>query len=307
MKLLTILIFIFTLNFLFAQNEIKKITEITNHNDGEFYYPKFSGDDTKIFFTTSNFQGIYYYDLNDRIIKTVTDEIGSGYEYSLSQDNKIIYYRVDNYIDGRKYSSIKSKSLTDLQTEILISDKRDLSTPKVLQNGEVAYNLQNKLEISSSKNIKNVLSQNDVLVFIEDSKIALYENGVKKILAPKGAGNYIWPSVSPNKTKLLFTLAGKGTYVSDLNGNIISELGYANAPQWSQDSKWIIYMVDKDNGEYVTSSDVFIIPVDGKTNIQLTNTSDVFEMYPQINKAGKKFVCNTYDGQILLFELTRDF
>ncbi len=307
MRLLTVSLIFFSLNIVFAQTSVKKITAITNLNEGKYYYPKFSNDDSKIFFTTENYKGIYYYDVSEKQIKTVSEDIGAGYEYSLTPDDKTIYFRVDNYINGKKYSSLKSKDLSNLEEKTIVNDQRELSSPKVLEDGKVAYNLNNQLKSeSTSEDLKNILSKNDALVFIENSKIALYIDGQKRILTPAGDGNYIWPSISPDKSKLLFTLAGKGTFISDLNGNIISQLGYADAPQWSSDSKWIVYMVDKDNGDYVTSSDIFITSVDAATKLQLTNTPDEFEMYPEINRTGNKIVCNTYDGKILLIELSNE-
>ncbi len=176
-----------------------------------------------------------------------------------------------------------------------------------MENGDAAFSVNENLETASGQNLKNILSQNDVLVFIESSKIAIYQNGEKKILTPAGEGNYIWPSVSPDKSKLLFTLAGKGTFVSDLNGNIISQIGYANAPKWSADSKWIVYMVDKDDGLRVTSSELYVVSADGNTKIQLTKTQEILEMYPEFDSTGGQVVCNTYDGKILLLKLSAEF
>ena len=307
MKLFIVALILSSINILFAQTSIKNITEITNLNEGKYYYPKFSNDDSKIFFTTENYKGIYYYDLSNKQIKIVNEDIGAGYEYSLTPDDKTIYFRVDNYINGRKYTSIKSKDLSSLEEKTIVNDKRELSSPKVLDNGNIAFNLNDQLKSETADDdLKNILSKNDALVFIENSKIALYINGQKRILTPAGNGNYIWPSISPDKSKLLFTLAGKGTFISDLEGNIISKIGYADAPKWSTDSKWILYMVDKDNGDYVTSSDIFVYSVDSGTKLQLTNTSNEFEMYPEFNKTGNKIVCNTYDGKILLIELSNE-
>ena len=307
MKWLTFVFFFFSVNLLFAQISVKSVKEITTKNDGEYFYPQFSNDGSKIFFTSVNYTGIYYYDFNQNKIKTVTKETGAGYEYSLTSDDSIVYYRTDNYIDGKKYSSIKAVNLRNLEQRLIINNQRNLSTPKVLADGNVAYDLDTTLESNlSEKNLKKSLSQNDLLVFIENSKIALYNNGNKIILTPAGEGNYIWPSVSPDQSMLLFTLAGKGTFISDLDGNIISKIGNANAPKWSSDSKWIIYMVDKDNGEYVTSSDIFISSVDGNTKLQITDTKDKIEMYPQFNALNNKIVCNTYNGRILLIELNKE-
>ena len=307
MKWLILIIASLSVNILFAQVSVKSTNEITTLADGEYYYPRFSNDGSKIFFTTVNYIGIYYFDTAQNKINVVTEDVGAGYEYSITPDNKVIYYRSDNYVDGRKYSSIKAIDLSSLEQRIIINPTRNLSSPKVLINGDVAFDHNTNLESKpADENLKNTLSQNDCLVFIENSKIALYINGEKRILTPLGEGNYIWPSISPDKSKLLFTLAGKGTFISDLEGKIISQIGYANAPKWSSDSKWIIYMDDKDNGENVTSSDIYISSLDSKTKIKITDTSDKIEMYPEINQAGNKIVCNTYDGQILLIELNKE-
>ena len=111
MRLLITVVIFLGFNFIYAQTSVKNVTEITNLNEGKYYHPNFSNDDSKIFFTTENYKGIYYYDVSEKQIKTVSEDIGAGYEYSLTPDDKTIYYRVDNYINGKKYSSIKSKDL----------------------------------------------------------------------------------------------------------------------------------------------------------------------------------------------------
>jgi Tol biopolymer transport system component len=123
------------------------------------------------------------------------------------------------------------------------------------------------------------------------------------ILAPLGEGNYIWPSVSPDGTKLLFTRAGKGTYFYDLQGNILANLGHANAPQWSPDGKWILFMKDYDNGTDVKSSDIFAYNLLNSQTTQLSDTKDIHEMYPQWSSDGQKVIFNSADGKIFLMEL----
>jgi Tol biopolymer transport system component len=278
---------------------------ITNKNEGEFYYPKFSPDGSKIFFTHANYKGIYYTDPKESKIIQLSDENGSGYEFNLAQNN-VVYYRTDRFINGRKYSSIKSFDLISKNIQIIAANLRFLSTPKILNNYIIAYTVNSRIRKFIPKNYKNKVKVSSIekpYVEIEKGKIALTEAGVKKILTPAGKGNYIWPSVSPDFSKLLFTVAGKGTYVSDLNGNILADLGYANYPRWSPDGKWVSYMVDKDNGLTVTSSDIYIVSADGGKKFQITNTEKVFEMYPDWAPSGDQLVLNTYDGKIVLIKL----
>lgn len=278
---------------------------VTSKNEGEFYYPKFSPDGSKIFFTHANYKGIYYLSLENNTLVKLNNEDGAGYEFNVSQNN-IVYYRTDHYVNGRKYSSLKSMDVNTKAVQLIASDKRFLSTPKSLNNNIIAYTINNRIQRFIPKSVNNKVEVSSIekpYVEIEKSKLALIESGTKKIITPVGKGNYIWPSISPDNSKLLFTVAGKGTYVSDLNGNILADLGYANYPKWSPDGRWISYMVDKDNGLSVTSSDIFIVSSDGEKKFQITDTEDVFEMYPDWSPKGDQLVLNSYDGKIILIKL----
>lgn len=307
MKFFLLLFFSLAPSFLPAQSILlKEIIHLTNPGDGEYYYPKFSNDGTKIFFTKDNYKGIYSYDLEKKSLKMLNDESGAGYEFDVNSSGNLVYYRSDRYINGRKYSTLKSLNTASGVIQKIVTDKRDLSTPRYIGNNKIVYSVKDKITVVAGNNTlkKSVITSADKpFVLIEKSGIALYTAGKKKLLSPMGRGNYIWPSVSPDNTKLLFTCAGKGTFVSDLNGNIISKIGYANYPQWSPDGKWISYMVDKDNGYSVISSDVYISSWDGKKTFKITDTPDIYEMYPEWSPEGNRIAVNTYDGKILILVL----
>ena len=59
---------------------------ITSKSDGHFQHPEFSSDSKKIYFTSSNYNGIYAFDLVKDQYYTITTEIGSGYHFALSDD-----------------------------------------------------------------------------------------------------------------------------------------------------------------------------------------------------------------------------
>jgi Tol biopolymer transport system component len=138
----------------------------------------------------------------------------------------------------------------------------------------------------------------DPVVYIEDQKIAIILDNQKKLLTPLGEGNYIWPSLSPDKTRLLFTFAGRGTFVADLAGNVLAELGIARAPEWSPDGNWVVCMVDVDDGHVITASDIWVVSADGKRRIQLTETEDLIEMHPAWSPSMDKIAFDTVDGRI---------
>lgn len=288
--------------------KVNKINQITSLTQGEFYYPKFSPDNSKLYFTSANYDGIKYFDFNTGKIENVTDAAGAGYSFVISSDSKEIIYRTYTMDRIRKIYTLVELDLTTKETRTLDAEKPSMYPPQLTGTDKVSYTINNQVSNVEFKNSKNALSKSvqSPVVIIDNSKIVLLNNGEKKVLAPLGEGNYIWPSHSPDGTKLLFTLAGRGTYVSDLAGKVTAELGYANAPQWSPDGKWIIYMVDKDNGERVTSSDIYVSSTDGKKKIQITDTKDLFEMYPVWSADGKKAAFNSEDGKVFIADLNID-
>jgi Tol biopolymer transport system component len=292
-----------------AQNiSVVKVEQITTKSQGEFYYPQFSFDGSKIFFTSESYKGLWYYDAAAKAIVNLNNLHGAGYQPVISKDGNKVMFRVDDYSEGIKKSAmvlqdVNSKSLVTIEEKT-----RGLSAPIHRIDDKVVYTKADEVNAvlinSAAKLNKNEIT--DMFAYVDNSNIVLAANGSKKILSPLGKGNYIWSSVSPDKTKLLFTLAGKGTFISDLNGTILYEIGYANAPVWSPDGKWILYMVDKDDGTNFISSDIFISSADDNKKFQLTNEPDRINMYPLWSSKGDKVVFNSAEGEIILLELKID-
>jgi Tol biopolymer transport system component len=208
----------------------------------------------------------------------------------------------------KKYYSVFEQNIATKEIKTLETDKGGLYPPQLTNSEQIACADEKGLNNYNLESGKSELqkSVSKPIVIIDNQKIVLFVNGEKKILAPLGEGNYIWPSVSPDNQKLVFTFAGRGTYVSDLDGNVISNLGKADAPQWSPDSKRIMYMADIDDGHKVINSEIYVIDADGTNKVQITNTVDIHEMYPVWSPDGKKAAFNSYDGKIYLAELNID-
>ena len=136
-----------------------------------------------------------------------------------------------------------------------------------------------------------------------NSNLVLYEDGNTVTLNLSEESRYLWASLSPDQSKILFTKAGEGTFISDLQGNILLELGNANAPHWSPDGNWIVYMDDKDNGYYYTASEIFVVSADGSKKYQITDTDHEIEMYPQWAPDMNGLIFHTITGIIKIAHL----
>ena len=116
-----------------------------------------------------------------------------------------------------------------------------------------------------------VLSTKNFLMYIT-------QGGKTTMLAPKGQGyRYIWASLSPDASKVLFCCSGNGAYVCNLDGSGLVSLGNYRAPKWMSNNM-VVAMDCRDNGEVFTSSEIVVLDLNG--NKQVVTGNDVIAMYP---------------------------
>ncbi|HEX2868217.1 MAG TPA: hypothetical protein VHO03_14325 [Ignavibacteriales bacterium] len=300
-------------SFLQAQKlSVLETVKVTDPSQGEFYFPKMSPDGSKLFFTSAGYKGLWYYDMQTKKIVPFTEEPGAGYEYQFSGDSKSVYYRVNNFDKNglRLSQSMIQKNIAAKKRQVLETSS-ELSAPRMLMGSKLAYTSNNKIVLKETaaalrkSNTQKALS--DAAVYIEDQKLVLYSNGSKKTMTPLGEGSYIWPSLSPDGTRILCTEVRKGTFISDLDGNVLVNLGSEMAsPKWSPDGKWITYMVERDNGVEYTASDIYAVSSDGRQKIQLTATDGTLEMYPEWGPDGKSILFHSDKGAIYLMKLKNE-
>lgn len=291
-----LLIMLMLITSLMAQ-EINVIENkaVTKYSDGEFFYPTVKND--IILFSTPNYSGLWMVESNGSIHK-LTDENGAGLNPIINKSTDKIYYIEDKFISGRKVSNLVSVDIASKKKVIINENLKEL---KLIQNkNELGfiqssacddYKYSDYKELNANESIKTI-------VLIEYSDLVLLANGVRKVLRPLGKQNYIWPSVSPDGNRILFTCAGKGTYITDLNGKVLVDLGYANYPTWSPNGQWILYMNDKDDGIKLISSDIGIKKADGSKTFLLTSTKDKHEIYPSWGNDETELVYNTDEGVV---------
>ena len=94
---------------------------------------------------------------------------------------------------------------------------------------------------------------------------------------------YIWAELSPNGKMLLFSTSDQGVFIVNLKGKILYKLGkIARATNW-WNNRYIVGMVDEDNGDNFTKSDLVMIDI--KTGRQMSiETKEDIALYPCANK-----------------------
>lgn len=266
---------------------VSVVQRITVEKKVPAFYPVFNSDGSELLYTSENYKGLYLYKLNNKTSLMITDAEGAGYSPDFSQNNDKIYYRS---VERENMHRQNTLMCYDRQ---LLQSKNCMNSPVRLQS-----------ELNKVRMGLEFKGKESINAYTEKLQLIVERNGDRKVLEPLSKGSrYLWGSLSPDKTKILFTATGKGTYICDLNGKILSEIGYLNAPVWYDDHK-IVGMADKDNGDYITESSVVMVSADGKQRQVLSLFTEI-AMYPTANWKSGKIAYNTLEGEIIVLELKK--
>ncbi len=292
----------FALQTMVAQPRLTRTEVIPVETSRRWTQPRFAPDGASIYFTASDFSGIWKHTLADRKTVAIVVEPGAGGAFTIAPDGRSIVYRRTSYPAGsrERVQEIVHRDLS-AKTSTILATGRSLSAP-AFADGKPTF-----IENGKQKNLSlRRSSANITILGIEETKIALNRNGVKLLLDPLGKGRYIWPALSPNKDRIVAYQMEEGTFVCDLEGNVLARLGKRNAPSWTRDGRWLVYMNDQDDGQRILASDLMMVTPDNSAAFPLTNTPNVGEMYPNCSPTENKIVCNTLDGRILLLTYAED-
>src|SRR3990172_5082578 len=297
MKLIrhVLILIVLLTSFLISQPKVVSLEELPLGMNQPWQNARFSPSGNALYYTAAGFRGIWKYSLQDNTVEQITDEPGAGYGFSVSADESKITYKTTRTLPSRRreYTIV----LQDLNTRSVsvVDSGRRLSAPTFAGQGirytKGARSEQYKLEMAES---------NVQILATDDANIALLKGSERVILDPLGTGRYIWPSLSPDRRLLVANQMEQGTFVFDLDGNVVSRLGRRNAPAWTHDGKWIAYMDDRDDGHRILSSDIMLVSHDGKTTVALTETPDIIELFPSCSPTERKIAFNTLDGRIFI-------
>ena len=221
-------------------------------------------------------RGLMQYDLSTGHMTSISDADGAGWAARISPDGQEIVYR-ERYMheDQTLRNNIVKFTRNTHKRAMIAKGQRDLS------------------KLVSTNQSSNVAINGELhMVLTQGSKTT--------ILTPNGVDEaYNWASLSPDGTKILYYVSGKGCYTCDLHGNNVHYIALdCRAPQW-YDNNTIIGMHDEDNGKWLTASAIVAYNLQGQKQI-LVNKEHM-AIYPYA--ANGKIAFSTANGEIYLMHV----
>lgn len=253
-----------------------------------------------ILLTTSTHRGLKKFDLATGETTTLTEAEGAGYGATVTADGKTIVYRETSFTPQHlKMTALKSISTVTGAKRELAPAQRMLQGYR-LDGNAAAVISKGKMRVRSLNGAK-IVATPPTLSLTQNHQMQLTRHGKTTLLAPNGKNvRYIWPSLSPDGTKVLYYVSGVGCFVCDLNGNNVKPMGQLRAAKW-YDNTTIVGMNDQDNGEYVTSSSIIAKTLSGAE--QKLTSDEIIAQYPQVSPSSRKIAFETPAGEAYIINL----
>lgn len=274
----TILLVAIALVSVIAQAQVLEIVSMREVATPELKEGKVVGISPKgdyLLLTNMDNVGLVRYDLNTQAATVITEAEGAGWGVKISQDgNKITYrQRHDNNpmirYDIMQYSVAEGKAIVRAQTQ--------RGTAQL-----VAADASSTVAVN------------------EELQMVLNHNGKNIVLTPNGTKEaYNWPSISPDGSKILYYVSGRGCFVCDINGKNVRKIAnHCRAAQW-YDNNTVVGMADEDDGKVLTASAIVVYTLDGKSQILVGK--DMMAIYPAA--AEGKIAFSTAAGEMYLMQV----
>ncbi len=259
------------------------------------YYPVLSPDGMKLLFTGADNKGLEMYDFDNNTVKVISEEERAGYAPKITNDGNV-YYVVQNSNERRIYRTVKSYDIVSGTARVVMENQHGIASPIVSTTGRLV--LKNEAKVAEAQSV----GEADIAVFVDGSSVVIDRSGNRISYSPvESQAGYLWASLSPDNTKVLFFAAGKGVFIMNLDGKILSQLGNYEMPCWFGND-YVVAQNATDDGHQFTSSQIMLLKADGSFKQALTSPESM-TMQPTAAIAANRIVYTTIDGNLYLMEI----
>ena len=260
-----------------------------------------SGQGDFLLLTADDNSGLTKLDLSTGKAQNITRAAGAGYDARVSPDGKRVVYRENSFTSGHlRMVSLRSINLGSGQSRELVAPTRNLQGVGI--NNQAALPVT-RGQVTAKGFEGKVSDKSGVVLSINNRQLMISRNGKTRNLSPNGKEkSYLWPSLSPDGTKILYYVGAEGAFVCNLDGSNVKPLGMMRAPQWWDDAT-VVGMYDQDDGEFVYASR--IVATNLKGDKQSLTPDSLIAMYPKVSVQAGKIAFSTPDGKAYIINVTK--
>jgi len=280
---------------------VKGVSVVRPEDSGSYLLAGVMPGSRYLLIAGEGYTGLSILDTRRGTIRAVSSDPGAGYEPAVTADGSRVLYRSDSFENNMKYTSVYSFDTGSGAKQLMVDKERGVLPPAV-SGDAILLKSDGKMRVEQSGNVLLKGTGGETFLVIEEMMPVLYRGEERKPLMPNGDGFYIWASLSPDGSMILYNYQGRSTYICDTSGRVLHDLGRINAPRWLGNTI-VVGMDDRDDGHMITSSELVYYSLPGKKRMALTDTENRSEMYPFPFGGGRKIAFSTDKGEIYVMKI----
>ena len=256
------------------------------------FFPQLSPDGQMLLYSPTEGTSLMLKNLTTGAVTTIASTGYPGFDAIFGGDGKVYYVTQQRKSNGLVYRTGHCYDPAVGKSNVVLKAQHGRVQPLHAAHG-VVINGERQVYRSSKQVGAYCYTRGDKLYLVDDT-------GVTRALQPvKDSNGYLWASLSPDGTKVMFEAASRGVVVCDLNGAILAELGQYLMPCW-YNNDYIIAMSNAGNVR-TSGSRIWLIEVFGETMKPIT-PQDERAVQPMVS-SGLVVYSLIYDGTVKQLEL----
>ena len=256
------------------------------------FFPQLSDDGQWVLYSPTDATSLMLKNLSTGAVTTVASKGYPGFDAMFGPDGKVYYVTQERkskkmvYRTGHCYDPATGKD------QVVLRGQHGRVQVLPAANG-IVINGERQVYKSTDGVGPYAYTRGDQLYLVDAT-------GVTRSLQPvKDSNGYLWASLSPDGTKVLFEAAARGLFVCDLNGRILSELGEFLMPSW-YNNDFIIAMSNAGNPR-INGSRIWLLSVNGEVCKPISGRDE--RAVQPMTVGGKVVYSLLYSGEVRQVEL----
>ena len=256
------------------------------------FFPQLTPDGKWLLYSPTEGTSLMLKNLPTGAVTTVANTGYPGFDALLGDDGKVYYVTQQRKKHNLVYRTAHCYDPVTGKDKVVLKAQHGRVQPLRAARG-IVINGEHQIYRSDKRVGAWTYTRGDKLYLVDDA-------GTTRELQPvKDSNGYLWASLSPDGTRVMFEAASKGLYVCDLNGQVLTQLGEFLMPCW-YNNDFIVAMSNAGNVR-LSGSRIWLLSADGYVCKPLS-AKDERAVQPMV--AGNKVVYSViYGGAVKQLEL----
>ena len=237
----------------------------------------------------------------------VVSDVMGAYKLAVSPDgNNVVFRRAQVGEDHMRRVSLENVDMRTGRANVVIAPTRNMDAGFTLKGNAVTAVTDGKVLATRltapAAGKKAAPAKPAPLATIHYGHLQMTVDGVTTTLDPLGEGSYLWPSVSPDGTRVLFHLVGRGVFTANIDGTDVKAVHPRLVmPVWAGNDVVLGTVTSDDGVNFLTGVLTAVSVADGATQ-DLTG-ADIIALDPSASADGSRAVFTTPAGAVYTLTL----